>query len=63
MQRKIAMIANQIEIKSSNEELENWIYWQTKTPDERLKAVTFLIRQNMTKDQKMDRTHSSQIHL
>lgn len=56
MQRKMAMVANQINLKDSNQEEMDLDYWLSKTPQERIRAVTTLIRQNMSAEQKMDRT-------
>ena len=53
MQRKMAMVAKQINLKDPNQEESDLDYWLSKTPQERLQAVTFLI------GQKMDRTVSS----
>ena len=59
MQRKMAIVAKQINLKDPNQEESDLDYWLSKTPQERLQAVTFLIRQNMAIGQKMDRTVSS----
>jgi hypothetical protein len=59
MQRKIAMVAKQINLKDINQEEVDLAYWLSKTPQERLQAVTFLVHQNMSIGQKMDRTVSS----
>jgi hypothetical protein len=59
MQRKIAMVAKQIQLKDHHQEEADLAYWLSKTPQERLRAVTLLIRQNMVEGQRMDRTVSS----
>jgi hypothetical protein len=59
MQRRMAMVAKQINLKDPNQEEVDLDYWLSKTPQERLQAVTFLIRQNIPVGQKMDRTVSS----
>ena len=59
MQRKMAMVAKQIDLKDPNQEEADLKYWLSKTPQERLQAVTFLIRQNMVAGQRMDKTVAS----
>jgi hypothetical protein len=59
MARKMAMVSKQISLKDTNQESYDLDYWLSKTPQERLQTVTLLIRQNMTVDQKMDRTFST----
>ncbi len=60
MRRKIAMVFNQTDLKNSNQVLEDFSFWQSKTPQERLAAVTFLVNQNLKPLQRMDKTISSQ---
>ena len=60
MQRKMAMVSKQINLKDVNQEAYDLEYWMTKTPQERLQAVTILIRQNMIAGQKMDRSFHQQ---
>ena len=60
MRRKIAMVFNQTDLKNSNQTLEDFSFWQSKTPQERLAAVTFLVNQNLKPSQRMDKTISSQ---
>ena len=60
MQRKMAMIAKQIDLKDPNQEEADLEYWLSKTPQERLQAVTFLIRQNRAVGQRMDKTVASE---
>jgi hypothetical protein len=59
MQRRMAMVAKQISLKDQNQESADLDYWLSKTPQERLQAVTTLIRQNMSNEQKMDKTVAS----
>ncbi|MFN3852325.1 MAG: hypothetical protein ACK4NY_23010 [Spirosomataceae bacterium] len=59
MQRKIAMVANQIHLKDPHQEEADLAYWLSKTPQERLQAVTLLIRQHIPVGQRMDRTVSA----
>lgn len=56
MERKMAMVSKQISLKDTNQDSYDLEYWLSKTPQERLQTVTFLIRQNMAIGQKMDRT-------
>lgn len=56
VQRKIAMVFNQIGLKDTNQEAYDLNYWMSKTPQERMQAVTHLVRQNMSSGQKMDKT-------
>jgi hypothetical protein len=60
MRRKIAMVFNQTDLKNHNQSLEDFSFWQSKTPQERLAAVTFLVNQNLKPFQRMDKTISSQ---
>ncbi len=60
MRRKIAMVFNQTDLKNSNQSLEDFSFWQSKTPQERLAAVTFLVNQNLKPFQRMDKTIFSQ---
>lgn len=53
------MVAKQIHLKDPHQEEADLAYWLSKTPQERLQAVTILIRQNMIEGQRMDRTASS----
>ena len=56
IQRKMVMVANQINLKDMNQEAYDLSYWLSKTPQERMQAVTFLVRQNMASGQRMDKT-------
>lgn len=56
MSRKIAMVFNQGNLKTSNQPLEDLDYWMGKTPKERLMAVTFLVDQNLKPRQRMDKS-------
>lgn len=59
MERKMAMVGRQISLKQPNQEIADLEYWLSKTPQERLRAVTTLIRQNMASGQRMDKTVTS----
>jgi len=56
MSRKISMVFNQTDLKSSNQPLEDLEYWMSRTPVERLSAVTFLVHQNLKPLQRMDKS-------
>lgn len=43
-------------LHDNNEEMEDLDYWLTKTPIERLAAVTFLVNQTLSDGEKMDKT-------
>ncbi len=55
-ERKMVMVAQQINLKDPQQEANDLAYWLSRTPQERLQAVTMLIRQNMTAGQRMDKT-------
>jgi len=46
-------------MKESDQAALNLQYWLSKTPQERLAAVTFLINQNLAPSQRMDKTKFS----
>jgi hypothetical protein len=56
VQRRMALVGKKINLKDANQEMYDLDYWLTKTPQQRLQAVTFLIRQNMPTGQKMDKS-------
>ncbi|CAG5068592.1 hypothetical protein DYBT9623_01324 [Dyadobacter sp. CECT 9623] len=60
MDRKIAMVKQQINMKTGDQAADDLDYWLTKTPQERLAAVTFLISQVLEPSQRMDKTFFSQ---
>lgn len=59
-QRKIAMVSRQIDLKDADQEADDLEYWLSRTPQERLRAVTMLVRQSIPADLKMYRTAFSQ---
>lgn len=59
MGRKIAMVKHQYDMKTHDQASRDLEYWLTKTPQERLAAVTFLINQKLKPGERMDRTASS----
>lgn len=58
-ERKMAMVGTQIALKDSNQNENELKYWLSRSPQERLQAVTTLVRQNMAIGQRMDRTYTS----
>jgi len=53
--RKIQMVGNRVNRKDHDEEAQNKTYWLSRTPDERLDAVTMLRSQVLTKGQRMNK--------
>jgi len=58
--RKIAPAANRELLKAFDEKQKDLAYWLSRTPQERLMAVTTLIKQSLAPGQRMDRTAISQ---
>ncbi|WP_439582793.1 hypothetical protein [Dyadobacter bucti] len=56
MNRKIAMVRNQVEMKTGDQASDDLDYWMGKTPGERLAAVTFLVNQILKPSQRMDKS-------
>ncbi len=56
MGRKIATVKHQYDMKTHDQASRDLEYWLTKTPQERLAAVTFLIKQKLKPGQGMDKT-------
>ena len=56
MGRKIAMVKHQHDMKTHDQASRDLEYWLTKIPQERLAAVTFLIKQKLKPGQGMDKT-------
>lgn len=54
--RKIVPILRKVALKEANDYEQDLSYWMAKTPAERLSALTFLVRQSIKRDQKMDKT-------
>lgn len=54
--RKMAMVVNKFDMHKHDQALEDLTYWLTKTPSERVCAVTFLIQQFLKPGQRMDKT-------
>jgi len=56
MARKIEMVKRQLDMKTADQAADDLDYWLTKTPQERLAAVTFLIMQTLEPGERMDKT-------
>lgn len=54
--RKIMPILRKVKLKEANDYAQDLKYWMAKTAAERLSAVTFLVRQSIKSDLKMDKT-------
>ena len=50
------MVKHQYDMKTHDQASRDLEYWLTKTPQERLAAVTFLIKQKLKPGQGMDKT-------
>ncbi|MHB1920850.1 MAG: hypothetical protein ACYCOO_01310 [Chitinophagaceae bacterium] len=53
--RKIMPVVRIVTLKEANDYRHDLNYWMGKPPAERLAAVTFLVRQNLKKGQRMDK--------
>lgn len=60
MTRKIAMVKRQVDMKTSDQAADDLEYWLSRTPQERIAAVTFLVNQMLKPAQRMDKTVFSQ---
>ncbi|MGG7663590.1 hypothetical protein [Dyadobacter sp. BHUBP1] len=60
MMRKIAMVKRQVDMKAVDQADDDLKYWLSKTPQERIAAVTFLVNQMLKPSQRMDKTVFSQ---
>lgn len=61
--RKMAMVANKVKMDEYDQPFEDFTYWLTKTPAERVSAVTFLVQQTLKPGQRMDKTKFKKIIL
>ncbi len=57
--RKIAAVAHKRPVKGFEEKQEDLQYWLSRSPQERVAAVTMLIKQTLKPGQTMDRTFAS----
>jgi hypothetical protein len=55
VERKITPVVRRVSLHEADDYRHDLGYWLTKTPIERLSAVTFLIRQSLSKGQKLDK--------
>ncbi|MGB4776161.1 MAG: hypothetical protein WBP45_13365 [Daejeonella sp.] len=63
MARQIKLVVNKFDMNEVDQSFEDMNYWLSKTPQERLAAVTFLINQNLKPGQRMDKTKFSRIKM
>jgi hypothetical protein len=63
MKRAIEKVSKKVSLKDFSQEDSDLRYWLSKTPQERLRAVTFLIEQNLKPGQKMDRSYHNIIKM
>jgi len=54
--RKMAMVVHKYNMDEHDQGSQDLDYWLTKSPLERLSAVTFLVRQYLKPGQRMDKT-------
>lgn len=59
-QRQIAPVLRQVALKEANDDERDLAYWLTKTPNERISAVTAIVSQSLRPDQRMDKSFVSQ---
>jgi len=63
MARQIAMVKSQVSLKTHDQGVEDIEYWLSRTPQERIAAVTFLVNQFLSPGQRMDKTAYSKRNL
>jgi hypothetical protein len=56
MNQKTAKFKRQLDVSAHNQPSKALKYWLSKTPQERLAAVTFLVHEKMKPGQRMDKT-------
>lgn len=61
--RRMAMVARRISMDQYDQGFEDLEYWLTKTPKERVAAVTFLVNQTLKPGQRMDKNVFNKIDL
>jgi hypothetical protein len=54
--RAMAMVGRSFPMKGHDQEAQDFAYWQTKTPGERLAEVTRLVRASLPEGARMDKT-------
>lgn len=62
-ERKMAMVVTKVTLHDRNQSFNDTNYWLSKTPLERLSAVTVLIKQTLKPGQRMDKTIFRQLEL
>lgn len=55
MEKKIKMIANKVPLEEYDQSFEDMQYWLSKTPQEQIAAVTFLVQQNLAPRKSLDK--------
>jgi hypothetical protein len=59
--RKMAMVVRKFNMYEHDQEAEDLDYWLSKSPVERVSALTFLVNQMLKPGQKMDRMKFNKI--
>lgn len=54
--RKIAPVVHRVSLEEADDYTRDVDFWLTKTPIERLSAVTFIVRQSLSKGQVLDKS-------
>ncbi len=62
-ERKIQAVGNKTTLKEYDQSYEDMKYWLSKTPQQRVAAVTFLVHQRLSEGEKMDRSRFSQVKM
>ena len=57
--RKIVPVASKGPLKGFEEKQKDLAYWLSRSPQERMVAVTTIVRQSLATGQRMDRTVSA----
>ena len=61
--RKIAPVVKKGLMKDIEDDDHDLEYWQSKTPNERMAAITFLVMSSIKPGTKMDRSHIVRIKM
>lgn len=54
--RQISAVVNKKQLKSIDEKEEDLLFWLEQTPQERLRATTFIVHQSLKKDEKLNKS-------
>ena len=54
---RIVPVVRKAKLKDIDEELEDMRYWLSRSPQERIAAVTRIIKMHLQPGQRMDKTH------